>query len=68
MFCVGQCNASCFGVFFNMQLISCFWMIQVVLNRTFKCFTAVVMKKTDCRQVQWFYCCCCLVSADCLGG
>ena len=34
--------------------------------RTFKCLNAVVLKRTDCRQVQWFYCCCCLVSADCV--
>ena len=35
-----------------MQLINCFWKIRVVLKRTFKCFTAVVLKRNNCRQVQ----------------
>ena len=30
--------------------------------------TAVVMKRTDCKQVHWFYCCCCFGSADCFWG
>ena len=45
--CVGQCNASCLGNFFQaaeQQLIIVFWNIWVVLKRTFKCFTAVVQK------------------------
>ena len=37
----------------------------MVLERTFKCLTAVILKRTDFRQVQWFYCCTCMVSADC---
>ena len=56
---VGWCNASYFGIFLNLQLTDCFWKIW----RICKCFIAVVL--TDCRQVQWFYCCSCLVPADC---
>ena len=44
MFGVGRCNGSCFGIFLNMELNNCFWKIQVVLKRTFKCFIAVVLK------------------------
>ena len=43
-----------FWIVLNMQLINCFWKIQVVLKRNFKCFTAVVLKRANCRQVQWF--------------
>ena len=35
----------------------------MVLQRTFKLFTAVALKRIDWRQVQWFHCCCCLASA-----
>ena len=31
----------------------------MVLKRTYKVYTAVVLKRTNWRQVQWFYCCCC---------
>ena len=51
-----------------MQLVNCFWKTLVVLKRTFKCFTALVRKRTDCSQVELFYSCCWLVSADCLGN
>ena len=53
MFGVGQCYASCFGICLNMHLINIFWKIWVALKRPFKCFTAVVLKRTDCRQEQW---------------
>ena len=43
--------------------INCFLKIRVVLKRTFKLFIEVVLKRTNWRQVQWFYCC--LVLADC---
>ena len=36
----------------------------MVLKGTFNCLTAVVLKRTDCRQVHWFYYCCCLALAD----
>ena len=36
----------------------------MLLKRTFKLFPTVVLKKTDCRQMQWFYCCCCLGTAE----
>ena len=32
----------------------------MVLKWTIKCFTAMVLKRTHYRQVQWLYCCCCL--------
>ena len=71
MFGVAWCNASCFGIFLNIELINCFWKIRVVLKRTFKCFTAVVQKKTDWRQVQWLYCsavCCRLTAGEAKAG
>ena len=34
--------------FFTASL-NCFWKIRVVLKRTFKFFTAMVLKRTDCR-------------------
>ena len=48
VFCVGWCNASCLG-FLNISLLIVFWKIWVVLKRTFKFLTAVVLKRTDCR-------------------
>ena len=36
----------------------------MAVKKTFKCLTAVVLKRTNCRQVQWFCCCCCLASAE----
>ena len=49
MFCMGQCNASCLDIFWN-TAINCFCKIRLVLKRTFKHFTAVVLKRTDCRH------------------
>ena len=39
----------------------------MVLKGNFNLFTAVSLKRTNWRQVQWFYCCCCLASADLRG-
>ena len=46
VFCVGWCTASCL-FFLEQQLINCFGKIWVVLKRTFKWLTAVVLKRTD---------------------
>ena len=46
VFCVGRYNTSCL-FFLELQLLSCFGKIQVVLKRTLKWFTAVVLKRTD---------------------
>ena len=56
LFDVGGVIFLVLGFILNMQLINCFWKTRVVLKRAFKCFTAVVLKKTDCRQVQYIYC------------
>ena len=50
MFDVGQCYGLVWGLFCIMQLINFFWKIRVVLERTFKCFIAVVLKRANCRQ------------------
>ena len=50
------------GFFLNNN---CFQKIRVVRKRIFKYFTTVILKRTNYRQVQWFYCCCCFGSADC---
>ena len=54
------------GFVFNIHHIfvfgTCGWSCEGPIN-----FTAIVLKMTDCRQVQWFYCCC-LGSTDCWRG
>ena len=40
-------------VFLNKQLIICFWKIRVVLKRTFKYFTAAILRRTGYRLVQF---------------
>ena len=39
MFGVGQCNASCLGIFVKQPAIYCFWKIRVVL-RTYKFYSS----------------------------
>ena len=65
MFCVGQRNTYCLG-FFSSSYYIFFWMIWVVMKRTFKFFTALVVKRTNYKQ--WFYCGCCWAVADFGGG
>ena len=41
--------------------------IFCVWRQSISCLTGVVLKRTNSRQVQWLYCCCCLVLTDCVG-
>ena len=50
MFSVGQCNASCLGIFVKQPAINRFWKIWVVLRRIYKFYSSGPEK--DCRQVQ----------------
>ena len=40
VFGVGQCNASCLGIFVKQLPINCFWKIQVVMRRTSKFYSS----------------------------
>ena len=67
VFCVGRCNGSSFGIFLSSSYLL-FLEDSDGPEKDFKCLTALVLERTNWRQVQCFYCYCCLASADYGGG